>query len=81
VDCGMFRFESNNFGIVGLAGIETGSGLSTNLCTLEECWGFVCIMFGLNTVARYSAKTLEFSTLSVILELWKRRRGGVGSMC
>jgi len=66
---------------VGLAGKETGSGLSNNLYTLTECWGLVSIMCGLNTVARCSEKTLGFSTSSVILELSGRRSGGVGLMC
>jgi len=64
-----------------LAGIETGSGLPKNSNTLAECWGLVCIIFGLKTEARCSAKTLDFSTSSVILELSGRRIGGVGLMC
>ena len=54
---------------MGLADRETGSELSKNSNTLAEFWGLGCIMFGLKTVARCSAKTLDFSTSSVILEL------------
>jgi len=51
------------------------SGIVDYLRTLAECWGFVWKMFGLNTVARCSANTLDFSTSSVILELSERQSG------
>lgn len=52
-----------------LADIETGSGLSKNSYTLAEYWGFVWLMFGLNTVGR-----------CYILEFLERRSGEMGSM-